>query len=47
MEKLSEYVKIAEAAEILGVSKNTVRAGGEDGRLPMRVNPANGHGCLL
>lgn len=43
MEKLSEYVKIAEAAEILGVSRNTVRAWGEAGRIPMHVNPANGY----
>ncbi len=41
MEKLSGYVKIAEAAEILGVSRNTVRAWGEAGRIPMHVNPAN------
>jgi len=41
MERLIEYVKIAEAAEILGVSRNTVRAWGEAGRITMHVNPAN------
>lgn len=42
MLKLSEYVKVAEAAEILGVSHNTLRAWAEDGRVPMYRNPANG-----
>lgn len=43
MQKLSEYVQVAEAAEILGVSPNTVRTWAEDGRLPMHRNPANGY----
>jgi excisionase family DNA binding protein len=43
MEKLSEYVKIAEAAQILGVSQNTLRAWSEAGKVPMRRNPANGY----
>lgn len=43
MTKLSEYVKIAEAAEILGVSQNTLRAWAEAGKVPMRRNPANGY----
>lgn len=41
--KLSEYVKTAEAAEILGVSQNTLRAWAEDGKIPVRRNPANGY----
>lgn len=41
MTKLSEYVKVAEAAEILGVSQNTVRAWAENGKLPFHRNPAN------
>lgn len=41
--KLNEYVKTAAAAEILGVSQNTVRAWASQGRLPVRVNPANGY----
>lgn len=43
MEKLSEYVKTAEAAEILGISQNTLRAWSEDGKLPVHRNPANGY----
>ncbi|MFV1964746.1 MAG: helix-turn-helix domain-containing protein [Pirellulaceae bacterium] len=43
MQKLSEYVKTAEAAEILGVSQNTLRAWAEEGKVPMRRNPANGY----
>jgi excisionase family DNA binding protein len=43
MAKLNEYVKIAEAARILGASQNTLRAWGEAGKLPMRRNPANGY----
>jgi excisionase family DNA binding protein len=43
MAKLSEYVKVAEAAEILGVSQGTVRAWSEAGKIPMHRNPANGY----
>lgn len=43
MTKLSEYVKVAEAAEILGVSQGTVRSWAEAGKLPMHKNPANGY----
>ncbi len=43
MTKLNEYVKVAEAAEILGVSQGTVRAWAEDGKLPVSRNPANGY----
>lgn len=43
MERLNQYVKVAEAAEILGVSQGTVRAWAEDGKLPMSRNPANGY----
>jgi excisionase family DNA binding protein len=41
--KLSEYVKTAEAAEILGVAQNTIRKWAEQGTLPVRRNPANGY----
>jgi excisionase family DNA binding protein len=41
--KLSEYVKVAEAAEILGVSSGTVRTWAADGKIPMHRNPANGY----
>lgn len=43
MIKLSEYVKTAEAASILGVSQNTLRSWAEDGKIPMHRNPANGY----
>jgi len=43
VEKLSEYVKVAEAAEILGVAQATLRAWAEDGKIPMHKNPANGY----
>lgn len=41
--KLSEYVKVAEAAQILGVSQGTVRTWAEAGKIPMHKNPANGY----
>ena len=41
--KLSEYVKVAEAAEILGVSLGTVRTWAANGKIPMHRNPANGY----
>lgn len=43
VEKLSDYVMTAEAAEILGVSQNTLRAWAEDGKIPVHRNPANGY----
>lgn len=43
MQKLSEYVKTAEAAEILGCSQNTLRAWADAGRVPVQRNPANGY----
>jgi len=43
MAKLSEYVKVAEAAEILGVSQGTIRTWAEAGKIPMHKNPANGY----
>ena len=43
MQKLSEYVLTAEAAEIIGVSQNTLRAWAEDDKIPVHRNPANGY----
>lgn len=43
MRKLTDYVLTAEAAEILGVSQNTLRAWARDGKIPMHRNPANGY----
>lgn len=47
MEKLTDYVMTAEAAEILGVSQNTLRAWAKDGKIPMHRNPANGYRLFL
>jgi len=47
MTKLSEYVKVAEAAQILGVSQGTVRSWAEAGKIPMHRNPANGYRLFL
>jgi len=41
--KLNEYVKVAEAAEILGVSQGTLRNWAEAGKIPVHTNPANGY----
>ena len=43
MRKLHEYVKIAEAAQILGVSQNTLRKWVDEGQIAASVNPANGY----
>lgn len=43
MTKLSDFVKTAEAAGILGVSQNTLRAWSKAGKIPVRRNPANGY----
>jgi excisionase family DNA binding protein len=41
--KVSEYVMVAEAAEILGVSQGTVRSWAAAGKIPLHKNPANGY----
>lgn len=43
MPNLADYVLTSEAAEILGVSENTVRAWAASGAIPVRRNPANGY----
>lgn len=43
MIKLTDYVKTAEAAELLGVSENTLRKWAGEGAIPMHRNPANGY----
>ncbi len=43
MENLSDYVKVAEAARMLGISQNTLRSWAETGKIPVRRNPANGY----
>jgi excisionase family DNA binding protein len=43
MKNLSEYVKTAEAAQILGVAQNTLRKWAGQGDIPVYRNPANGY----
>lgn len=43
MNKLSEFMHTAEAAEYLGVHHNTVRKWAARGDLPMHRNPVNGY----
>lgn len=43
MEKLDAYLTIREAAEFLGVSANTLRNWGRDGKVPMHRNPINAY----
>ena len=40
---LTDYVLTAEAAKVLGVSQNTLRAWAEAGKIPVHRNPANGY----
>jgi excisionase family DNA binding protein len=47
MTKLNDYVKVAEAAQLLGVSQNTLRAWAETGKIPVYRNPANGYRLFL
>lgn len=43
MIKLTDYVKTAQAAQILGVAQNTLRKWAAAGMIPMFRNPANGY----
>jgi excisionase family DNA binding protein len=43
MQKLSDYVMTAEAAEILGVSQNTLRACATDGKIPLHREATQRH----
>lgn len=43
MTKLTDYVKTAKAAEILGVAQNTIRKWAARGDIPLHRNPANGY----
>jgi len=43
MTKLSDYVKTAEAAAILGVAQNTLHKWAAEGKIPVHRNPANGY----
>jgi excisionase family DNA binding protein len=37
------YIRVKKAAEVLGVSPNTVRAWGAAGKIPEFRHPVNGH----
>jgi excisionase family DNA binding protein len=43
MDKLTEYLHTAAAAEYLGVAHNTIRKWAALGEIPMHGNPANGY----
>jgi excisionase family DNA binding protein len=43
MEKLSDYLMVAEAAAILGVSQTTVRKYASQGKIPVHTHPGNGY----
>ena len=43
MEKLDEYLRIKKAAEYLGVSPNTLRNWGRDGRIIEHRHPVNNY----
>ena len=42
MKRLDECLKVAEVARFLGICQNTLRKWADDGRIPVRANPANG-----
>ena len=43
VEKLDQYLRIAKAAKMLGVSQNTLRSWADSGRIAVHVNPVNGY----
>ena len=43
MAKLDSYLTVTEAAEHLGVSANTIRNWGRDGKLPEHRHPINNY----
>jgi len=43
MKKLDEYLKVSEASDYLGISVNTLRKWADEGRIPVRINAANGY----
>jgi MerR family transcriptional regulator, copper efflux regulator len=47
VKKVDEYLKIAEAAQFLGVSVNTLRKWADEGRIAATVNPVNGYRLFL
>jgi DNA-binding transcriptional MerR regulator len=47
MTRLNKYVKIVEAARMLGVSQNTLPAWAEAAKIPVRRNPTNRYRLFL
>ena len=47
MKTLREYLKVAEAAEFIGVSQTTLRKWADDGKISMYVNKANGYRLFM
>ncbi|TWT96912.1 Helix-turn-helix domain protein [Botrimarina colliarenosi] len=43
MERIDEYLKLAEAAKTLGVAENTLRSWADSGKVAVTRNPANGY----
>jgi excisionase family DNA binding protein len=43
MNKLTEYLHTAAAAEYIGIAQNTLRKWAARGDIPMHRNPANGY----
>lgn len=43
MSKLDEYLTVRDAAEYLGISPNTMRSWGNQGKVVMHRNPINGY----
>jgi excisionase family DNA binding protein len=43
MSKLSEYIRVAKAAQYLGVSQTTLRKWADTGVIPCRTLPASGY----
>jgi excisionase family DNA binding protein len=43
MKKVKDYLRVKEAAELLGVSPNTLRNWASDGKIRVHRNPVNGY----
>ncbi len=43
MRKVKDYLRVKEAAELLGVSPNTLRNWAGDGKIRVHRNPVNGY----
>ena len=41
MKKVKDYLRVKEAAELLGVSPNTLRNWSQNGKIPVYRNPVN------